>query len=431
MIPLRIAVNTGLHFLKNRAPGQLVIQLTDQCNAHCPQCGMRVTEKFGRATIAADTAKRIIDSAAKKGIQAVSFTGGEPFLELELLLELIDYAGHAGIRFIRTGTNGFFFRYLGGVHFEDRIKKIADCLAKTQLRNLWISIDSADPALHESLRGLSGVIQGIEKALPIFHERGIYPSANMGINRAIGGGAVLSLKNDDTFQERNERAFYETSRNAFHAYYSFIINSGFSMVNACYPMCTGGSDPSLKSVYAADSAASLVNFIDREKGLIFKALMDTIPAFRGRIRIFSPMTSLYSLWNRYYNNVESSYPCRGGIDFFFIDAKEHSTYPCGYRGSEKLGKFWDLDMSKPFNAHCRKCDWECFKDPSELLGPLFHVFTSPIGYLQKIFKDPKVFQLWINDLLYYRACGFFNGRKPSDFSEMLKFRPKKKNLIKS
>ena len=55
----------------NRIPGQLVIQLTDRCNAFCPQCGMRVTKKFKRSTLSADNVKRIIDAAAQKGVNVV------------------------------------------------------------------------------------------------------------------------------------------------------------------------------------------------------------------------------------------------------------------------------------------------------------------------------------------------------------------------
>lgn len=413
----------GLLF-KNRVPGQLVIQMTDQCNALCPQCGMRVIEKFDRSTIAEDIAKRIIDSAAAKGVEAISFTGGEPFLEIELLMELIDYAGKAGIRFIRTGTNGFFFRYMGGAYFEDRIKKIADLLAGTKLRNLWISIDSSDPDMHESIRGLPGVVKGIEKSLPIFHERGIYPSANLGINRAIAGRKIISrVKNVEIPEGARNHDFYDRFVDAFSRYYSFIIDIGFTMVNACYPMSTVESDRSIKSVYAADSKAHMINFSPDEKGIVFKALLDAIPAFRHRIRIFSPRASLYSLWNCYSNTIDHSYPCRGGMDFFFVDAKENNTYPCGYRGNDDLGKYWELDIRQPSDIQCRKCDWECFRDPSELFGPILHVLKSPLGFVKKMLKDKAVFKLWVDDLQYYSACGLFDGRKPPDYPRMRRFGP--------
>ena len=102
---------------RKKAPEQLVIQFTDKCNALCPQCGMRVTEKFRRSTLSADVVKRIIDAAAQRGVRVVSFTGGEPLLFLKDLVMFIKYAGEAGIDFIRTGTNGFMFANPRSPHF--------------------------------------------------------------------------------------------------------------------------------------------------------------------------------------------------------------------------------------------------------------------------------------------------------------------------
>ncbi|MFZ3046166.1 MAG: radical SAM protein, partial [Desulfatirhabdiaceae bacterium] len=126
---------------KNRIPGQLVIQFTDACNARCPQCGMRVTETFSRSRIPINDIRRIIDAAARKGIEAISFTGGEPLLFFDDLLNMIRHAGAAGIPWIRTGTNGFIFSGSNKSGFRDRIRNIAERLAATPIRNFWISID--------------------------------------------------------------------------------------------------------------------------------------------------------------------------------------------------------------------------------------------------------------------------------------------------
>ncbi|OQX09511.1 MAG: hypothetical protein BWK76_22075 [Desulfobulbaceae bacterium A2] len=98
-----------LSLLRGRIPGQVVIQYTDRCNAACPQCGMRRTESFPRATLGPDNARRVIDAAAARGVKALSLTGGEPLLHLDEVIALIDHAAAAGIPFIRTGTNGFLF----------------------------------------------------------------------------------------------------------------------------------------------------------------------------------------------------------------------------------------------------------------------------------------------------------------------------------
>ena len=177
----------------NRVLGQLVIQYTDQCNATCPQCGMRVTERFPRSTIEMDEIKRMIDSAAARGVSALSFTGGEPLLFPDRLAEMIQYAGSAGIEMIRTGTNGYLFKNPESDGFTSRVTKLAEKLADTPLRNFWISIDSSIPAVHEQMRGFANGMEGIRKAIGIFHQNGIYPSANLGVNRNINGEATAAL----------------------------------------------------------------------------------------------------------------------------------------------------------------------------------------------------------------------------------------------
>jgi MoaA/NifB/PqqE/SkfB family radical SAM enzyme len=66
--------------LKGRLPGQLIIQYSNHCNADCPQCGMRRSEQIHRSTLDQQRVKELIDTAAKNGIQSLSFTGGEPLI---------------------------------------------------------------------------------------------------------------------------------------------------------------------------------------------------------------------------------------------------------------------------------------------------------------------------------------------------------------
>ncbi len=388
-------------------PGQLVIQITDACNARCPQCGMRTTEPFPRSRIPIKDIRRIIDAAAQKNFQAISFTGGEPLLLFDDLLEMIRHAAQSGIPCIRTGTNGFIFRESSDRNFTGRITHMAERLAASGIRNFWISIDSAVPEVHERMRGLPGVIAGIYKALPIFHECGIYPSANLGINRNLSG-----IQHEDF---RSPESFYEHYCSGFDRFYHRICDMGFTMVNCCYPMSLHPTEPAsgLSAVYAAAATAPVVNFSRMEKALLFKALLNTIPQYRSRIRIFTPRTSLLALYRHYTQHESLPYPCRGGTDFFFIDARNGHTYPCGYRGGEDLGRFEELlpaDTSKN-RRDCRLCDWECFRDPSELMGPILDLLTCPSTALKRFATDRTYARLWLEDILYYRACDFFDGRK--------------------
>ena len=88
-------------------------------------------------------------------------------LDLPRLVELIRYAGDAGIPYTRTGTNGFMFRHPESPDFSNRVRRLVDQLANTSLRNVWISLDSAVDRVHEAMRGFPGVVAGIAEALPI------------------------------------------------------------------------------------------------------------------------------------------------------------------------------------------------------------------------------------------------------------------------
>jgi hypothetical protein len=338
-----------------------------------------------------------------------------------------------GIPFVRTGTNGFIFRHWDRADYSERIHRLAERLAATPVRNFWISIDSADAALHEEMRGFPGVVRGIEKALPIFHAHGIYPSANLGINRNMGGLLTRDLRPGD-FAHRTAylRCFGDVYRKAFRRFYRHIIDLGFTMVNTCYPMSVGNAEAQqgLHPVYAATAVGDVVRFSADEKAALFGALLDTIPRFRSRIRIFSPLCSLYAL-TRQHEGVASgrtspvkNYDCRGGLDFWFVDAKDGHTYPCGYRGGEDFGPFEKMPAATPKSASgCNLCDWECFRDPSELFGPLLEGLGSPRQLLKRFIRDPQFFRYWCQDMVYYRACNFFDGRQALRPDRLRRFRP--------
>jgi hypothetical protein len=389
---------TGRLLASGRIPGQLIVQYTDRCNATCPQCGMRVGNDFTRTTLAEQRVAEMIRHAAQQGVAALSFTGGEPFLCLDEICRLATLAGDQQIRYIRTGTNGYLFRNAERADFADRMKALADKLAATPLRNIWVSIDSSDVTTHEQMRGLPGVIKGVEKALPIFAERGVYLSANLGINRYFAGR--------DKDREHLDYPFF---RGGFDRFYRFVADLGFTIANVCYPM---HGDNSSQAVYAATASDRVVYFSAEEKLNLFQALSDAIPAHREKIRIFTPRCSLHALLQQYRGHEELTTPCRGGRDYFFVDSRTGHSYPCGYRGEEDLGRFEEMP-SQPCGAAqpCRRCDWECFRDPTELFSPLIDLRTAPGRLARRLWKDRDFYRLWREDLRYYRACDFFDGRR--------------------
>lgn len=403
------------NLLQQKTPGQLIIQYTDYCNASCPQCGMRKTNAFKRSTLDKEYVKSIIASAAEKNFKVLSFTGGEPLLYMNEILELSKYATSKGIPYLRTGTNGYMFMHHERHDFKDKMHRLAERISESGLRNIWISIDSADIATHEKMRQLPGVIRGIEKALPIFYKYNIFPAANLGINRNISGQLIGRME--------NENDFYASFIKGFSHFYSFVINLGFTIVNACYPMSLEEDpDDKLQATYQATSTDDIVKFSDKEKIQIFNALMHVIPLYRSKIRIFTPRTSLLSLIRQYEGSPEKTFPCRGGIDYFFINALDGNTYPCGYRGKENLGDFRLLDINKLNKTPCRECDWECFRDPSELLGNVLQLFENPLLLLEKYKNDKEYSSMLRDDLKYYYACDFFNSKQQISLTKLSKYR---------
>jgi sulfatase maturation enzyme AslB (radical SAM superfamily) len=399
-------------FLKHTSPGQLVIQFTNHCNATCPQCGMRIPNKIERNRISVTDIKKIIDAAAQRNIQSISFTGGEPLLFPDDLAEMIRYAKQAGIPMIRTGTNGFIFRNSDEKEFNSRLQRIAKKLYDSGLRNFWISIDSANPTLHEKMRGLPGIMDGLKKGLRIFHDAGLFPTANMGINRNIAGWLTSGINRQDFSSEKEYlKFFFERFRKGFECFISSVIRMGFTMVSFCYPMSVDNEKATgLKPVYAATSTSQIVAFDAMEKAQLFKALRLSTERFRHQIRIFTPQCALYSLSRQYAEQADHTYPCRGGVDYFFIGSQDALSYPCGYRGKDALGKFEQGKRSTVTN--CRLCDWECFRDPSEMFGPIHQFLSEPLKLLQKLKRDRAFFEYWMSDIRYYLACDLFNGRKP-------------------
>ena len=55
------------------------------------------------------------------------------------------------------------------------------------------------------------------------------------------------------------------------------------------------------------------------------------------------------------------------------------------------------------------------------MSPFAELFSSPLILIEKVLKDPTFFKIWKDDLLYYRACDYFNGRQAPDFSKMESF----------
>ncbi|HUW71288.1 MAG TPA: radical SAM protein [bacterium] len=83
-------------------PEEAIFAPTGRCNLHCSHC--RVSR--GHAELPAADAIRFLDSCVEGGIERIGFSGGEPFLRLDFLIDVSRAAVERGLYFDRLMTNG-------------------------------------------------------------------------------------------------------------------------------------------------------------------------------------------------------------------------------------------------------------------------------------------------------------------------------------
>jgi hypothetical protein len=177
-----------------------------------------------------------------------------------------------------------------------------------------------------------------------------------------------------------------------------------------------------EAVYAATSADSFIRFSPAEKAALFSALYEVIPEYRGRLRIFTPRSSLLSLVRRYSGTPKNGHYPAGAASTSFSWTRSKATFPLRLPGGRGPWPFSDLNPSsirtKPF---CTRCDWECFRDPSELLGPVMDLFTRPLSLARRFLADPAYRRAWVTDVRYALACDGCSAVIPPDRKKLARF----------
>ncbi len=138
----RLAVKE--HFAPQLHVRPLVAELflTDNCNLRCVTCSC--WRENTRRELSSEEWRSVIDQLVGVGIVKLNFTGGEPLLRKDSI-DLIAYARSRGIRSLHLNTNGLLLTAAR----RERVLTAG-------VRSFNISIDGADPALHDLIRGVSG-----------------------------------------------------------------------------------------------------------------------------------------------------------------------------------------------------------------------------------------------------------------------------------
>lgn len=132
--------------------GLCVLHITNLCNLKCKHCYASAGEKFPNE-MTYDEIINVVDQLDELGINYITLSGGEPF-EREDVFDIIKYIRQKDIHVMIT-SNGTLLN-----------QDIMDKLKKLDIDSIQISIDSYDPEIHDSFRGIKGsfnkAIEGIK-----------------------------------------------------------------------------------------------------------------------------------------------------------------------------------------------------------------------------------------------------------------------------
>ncbi len=127
-------------------PATVNIAVTSACQCRCAHCSADLFQRQGRlkrADLSGDEIRSIVDESLDLGANLIIFTGGEPLLRDDLM-DLIRYVDKDRA-VVMIFTNGWRLD-------ADTARALKDA----GLFSLNVSIDDADPASHDRLRGLPG-----------------------------------------------------------------------------------------------------------------------------------------------------------------------------------------------------------------------------------------------------------------------------------
>lgn len=140
--------------------------LTLRCPLKCSHCYVDAGNREAEGVLSTDEALAVIDQIRVTGTPVVVLSGGEPLMRDDLCA-IARYGTDRGLK-MAIGTSGYFLDQ----HMAERLRKAG-------IRTAAISLDSADPAVHDSFRGVKGAWDRAVAAIKNCTEAGVAVQINM------------------------------------------------------------------------------------------------------------------------------------------------------------------------------------------------------------------------------------------------------------
>lgn len=142
--------------------------ITLRCPLRCAHCYVNAGEHEAEGVLSTGEACAVIDQICETGKPIVVLSGGEPLLRDDVF-SIARYGTDRGLRMV-MGSSGYLLDKNTAVRLKD-----------SGIRTVAISLDSADPELHDSFRGFPGVWEKAVQAIRNCRDEGINVQINMSV----------------------------------------------------------------------------------------------------------------------------------------------------------------------------------------------------------------------------------------------------------
>lgn len=306
----------GRDFLKlllAGGPGFCQLAVTNACNARCRFCSFAAVPEPQK--VMADPGRLLagLVPLQRRGVRYLTITGGEPLL-YPPLWALLTQARRLGLTTLLV-TNGALLS-----------PEVLRRLRQAGLGRLLISLDSADPQVHDAQRGLPGLAAHIRELVPWAAREGLHPTASVTLSRLTGEVKHLAVS---------------------------LKNQGFVALTFSYPLTR------LESSYLGYARHPLVDFSPLELGRLLDGLHSLLR--RPPLPVLNTHWGLREVKRRLQGRSEGL-SCLAGHKFFYIDW-HLEVYRCHILG-HRLGPLEQFHRFSPVRTPCRACVSECYLDAS-------------------------------------------------------------------
>jgi len=306
-----------LGLLRRGGPGLCNVAVTNSCNAACDFCNFArgKVPRVDLRWIDADQFGRALDILYHRDIRYISFFGGEPLLHPRLV-EMIStvVSKRMGPAVI---TNGWF------------LPARLDELAAAGLKVVYISIDAAAMADHETNRGLKCLGERIRSATSRMPSLGMTAIAQVTMSKLISD---------------------------YRSLIPLLQDLGFAAVAFSYPQTVRLGSSSL----AWSENSQLVRFTAPE----LHAAFDAVDDLRSMFPVNNPRASVADM-KRHLRGDSERFVCYGGYKSFYMDWN-YDIWRCD-AWKEPLCSVWNFGRIPLVRDGCTAWIADCYRDSSVML----------------------------------------------------------------